>query len=91
MPAKTSQFRKFNSDIRQLIAEIEQHVRRRPPVEDREYSLQKQAFEERCELARRLASEIARDEETLWTLRDGDAQRVHDSLRLSLDYFRPAR
>ena len=89
MPANSSRFREFRSDIRKLIAEIEQHIRRRPPAKDREYSLQREAFEERVERAERLADEISVDEQALWGLHDGDAQRVHDSLRLSLDYFRP--
>ena len=89
MPASPSRFRQFRSDIRRLIAEIENYVQATPPASDREYSLQVEVFEERCNHAERLAQEIATDEQTLWGLRDGDAQRLHDSLRLSLDYFRP--
>lgn len=88
MSANPSRFRQFRSDIRKLIAEIEKHVCRRPGNPDREFDMQREAFEERCERAQRLTDEIAADEQNQWGLRDGDAQRVHDSLRLSLDYFR---
>lgn len=88
MSMRVSRFSQFRSDIRSLIAEIENHIRRRPRDDDREHRLQREAFEERCDLAERLEREIAADEQNQWGLRDGDAQRVHDSLRLSLDYFR---
>ncbi len=89
MPASPSRFRQFRADIRRLIAEIENYMRAKPQASDREYNLQVEVFEERCDHAERLAQEIAMDEQTMWGLRDGDAQRLHDSLRLSLDYFRP--
>ncbi|NND35758.1 MAG: hypothetical protein HKN81_01370 [Gammaproteobacteria bacterium] len=89
MPASPSRFRQFRADIRRLIAEIENCMHARPQESDREYSLQVEVFEERCNHAERLAQEIAKDEQTLWGLRDGDARRLQDSLRLSLDYFRP--
>ena len=88
MPAKVSRFRQFRAEIRQLIDEVEQHMRGRPPGRDREYLLQRKAFEERREHARRLTAEIERDEQNLWGLRDGDAERARESLRLSLDFFR---
>ncbi|MFQ5634798.1 MAG: hypothetical protein ACE5G3_05665 [Gammaproteobacteria bacterium] len=88
MPARRSRFSQFRSDVRRLIAEIEKHVRACRRDADREYRLQREAFEERRAHASRLTEEIAADEQTQWGLRDGDAQRVHESLRLSLDYFR---
>jgi len=63
-------------------------MHRLPADADREYQLQRAAFEERAGRAQQLADEIALDEQTLWSLRDGDAQRAEDSLRLSLNYFR---
>ena len=88
MPESSTRFTQFRSDIRRLIAEIEKYVRTAPRVGDREYRLQRQAFEERAARAKQLAEEISSDEQMWWGLRDGDAQRVKDSLRLSLDYFR---
>jgi len=89
MPSNPTRFSQFRADIRKLIAEIENYVRATPRPADREYRLQREAFEERAERAKRLAEEISTDEKTWWGLRDGDAQRAEDSLRLSLDYFRP--
>jgi len=86
MSAHPPRFSQFRSDIRKLVAEIERHVR--PGRDDREYRFQYEAFAERCDQAHRLQAEIADDEQTHWTLRTGDAQRIEDSLRLSLDYFR---
>lgn len=88
MSTNVSRFSQFRSDIHGLIAEIEHHIRRRPLGVDREFRLQCEAFEERCLRAECLEQEIAADEQTQWGLRDGDAQRLQDSLRLSLDYFR---
>jgi len=84
----TSRFSQFRAEIRNLIAEIEKHIRAQPADADREYSLQREVFDERCNRADQLTDEIAADEQTRWGLHDGDAQRLHDSLRLSLDYFR---
>jgi hypothetical protein len=89
MPENLSRFSQFRSDIRRLVAEIEKYVRVQPRDPDREYRLQCEAFQERRDHASRLADEISADEQTQWRLHDGDAQRIHDSLRLSLDYFRP--
>jgi hypothetical protein len=88
MQHRTTRFRQFRSDIRKLIEEIERHVGA-IPRDDREYRLQREAFEERRQQAQRLTEEISADEDARWPLRDGDAQRVHESLRLSLDFFRP--
>lgn len=89
MAHSPTRFSQFRSDIRTLIEEIEKCVSAKPRHADREYRLQRAAFEERCEQARRLTEEIQADEQTWWNLRDGDAQRVQESLRLSLHYFRP--
>jgi hypothetical protein len=88
MSAARFRFKQFRADIRQLIAEIERYVGGRRARADREFRLQCEAFEERRDKAHQLAEEIETDEQTMWGLRDGDAQRVHDSLRMSLDYFR---
>ena len=89
MSASLSRFTQFRADVRRLISEIEKHMQAKPRRPDREYALQCEVFEERCDRARALADEIAADEQTMWGLRDGDAQRLQDSLMLSLDYFRP--
>lgn len=91
MPESSTRFRQFRSDIRKLIDEIEKCVRSERRDSDREYRLQREAFEERCQRAAQLTEQISTDEQTWWGLRDGDAQRIHDSLRLSLDYFRTER
>ena len=88
MSESSSRFSQFRSDIRRLVTEIEKCVSVQPRDSDREYCLQREAFEERRDHASRLAEEISADEHTQWRLHDGDAQRIHDSLRLSLDYFR---
>lgn len=88
MSAVRSRFTQFRADIRQLIAEIERCVSVKQRRADREFRLQCEAFAERRDQARQLADQIETDEQTQWGLRDGDAQRVHDSLRMSLDYFR---
>ena len=89
MPANPTRFNQFRSDIRQLIDEVEKHLRHQPTADDREYRLQREAFEERRNKAHDLTAQIETDEPTQWGLRDGDAKRVHDSLRLSLNFFRP--
>jgi hypothetical protein len=89
MSSKPMRFNQFRSDIRQLIDEVEQHLSARPNASDREYRLQREAFEERRSNARQLTAQIESNEQIQWGLRDGDAQRVHESLRLSLNYFRP--
>lgn len=86
MSAHSSRFSQFRSDIRKLVAEIEKHVW--PRSNEREYRFQYEAFTERCDQAQQLQVEIADDEQTHWQLRTGDARRIEDSLRLSLDYFR---
>ncbi|MGI9342141.1 MAG: hypothetical protein ACR2QV_04785 [Gammaproteobacteria bacterium] len=88
MATVRSRFTQFRADIRQLISEIERYVGGRQARADREYQLQCEAFEERRDRAQQLSEEIETDEQTMWGLRDGDAKRVHDSLRMSLDYFR---
>ena len=88
MSASPSRFRQFHADVRRLIAEIENYMSAKPQDEDREYSLQREVFEERCDRAKQLTEEIAADEQAMWGLHDGDAQRLQDSLMLSLDYFR---
>jgi len=88
MPSSPTRFSQFRTDIRKLIAEIENYVGATPRAGDREYRLQREAFEERAQRAQQLAEEISTDEQTRWGLRDGDARRAEASLRLSLDYFR---
>jgi hypothetical protein len=85
----------FRTEIRNLIAEIKSCVNPQRETGDREFNLQWQAFRERCDQADHLAgsldSEIPGRAESQWRLRDGDAHRIEESLKLSLDYFRDHR
>ena len=82
----------FRAEIRKLIAEIGTYIRAGRDTTDREYGLQQQAFEERCrqadQLATTLGSATPGEAGDPWALRDGDAHRIQESLKLSLDYFR---
>ena len=93
MSATPRRFSQFRADIRKLVDEIEKHVRphRGSPIMDRELGFQYEAFAERCDQAQRLQAEIADDAQSYWHLRSGDAKRIEESLRLSLDYFRASR
>lgn len=82
----------FRTEIRNLIAEIKSYIQSRDETRDREFDLQRQAFRERCDqadhLTRSLESGRPDEGESRWSLRDGDAHRIEESLKLSLDYFR---
>jgi hypothetical protein len=82
----------FRTEIRNLIAEIKSCIQVQPRSGDREFDFQQRAFRERCDqadhLTRSLESGPAAEAEGRWLLRDGDAQRIEESLKLSLDYFR---
>jgi hypothetical protein len=85
----------FRSEIGKLIAEIKSYIQMQEDAGDREFDLQWEAFRERCDQANYLTSFLdtkARgDAERQWSLRDGDAHRIEESLKLSLDYFRDHR
>jgi hypothetical protein len=90
MASSKQRVSRFRSQIRRLIAEIEacMHAGRRDA--DRECQFQTQAFQERCGQAEQLTSQldaVTAKDRTGWSLRDGDAHRIHESLKLSLDYF----
>jgi hypothetical protein len=82
----------FRAEIRNLIAEIRSCIQSQDETRDREFDLQRQAFRERCDqaahLTRSLESGGPDESEIRWSLRDGDAHRIEESLKLSLDYFR---
>jgi hypothetical protein len=82
----------FRTEIRNLIAEIKSCIQSQDELQDREFDLQRQAFHERCDqahhLTRSLESGQPDESEIRWSLRDGDAHRIEESLKLSLDYFR---
>ena len=87
----------FGTEIRKLIAEIKsciksQRGKSQQDAGDREFDLQWQAFGERCDqakhLTRSLESSGPGEADSQWSLRDGDAHRIEESLKLSLDYFR---
>ena len=92
MGATKDRISRFRAEIRKIIAEIEAYIGVDRGSNDSEFSFQRQAFEERCDqakdLARSLSSDSSGESRTLWSLRDGDAHRIHESLKLSLDYFR---
>jgi len=83
---------RFRSEIKKLIAEIHDYIGQDGSPRDREFRFQRQAFHERCDqaeqLTRQLDSEDDAKNQGAWSLRDGDARRIHESLKLSLDYFR---
>ena len=78
----------FNSNIAALIAEIESCLNVSRPYADRESRLQREAFRERSRQARNLARRLASASEQEWSQRSGDAHRIQQSLRHSLQYFR---
>ena len=81
----------FGTEIRNLINEIKSYIKSQD-ARDREFDLQWQAFRERCDqakhLTRSLESSGPGEADSQWSLRDGDAHRIEESLKLSLDYFR---
>jgi hypothetical protein len=85
--------RRFRSEIRRLIEEIEACIHARQPDGDREYRFQAEAFQERCGQAEQLTEQLdtGKDDDSGWSRRDGDAYRIQESLQLSLDYFRGDR
>lgn len=83
---------RFRQEISKLIEEIEGCIRCGQGAQDREYDLQQRAFEERRSQARQLTDSLGCDGSRAaleqWATRDGDAHRIHESLQLSLDFFR---
>lgn len=77
---------RFRSEIVALIAEIENCLGSAPT--NRESDLQREAFRERCRQARALVGRLTEGKNSEWRLRSGDAHRIHESLKLSLAYFR---
>jgi hypothetical protein len=78
----------FSSKIAALIAEIEACLGTSEPSADREARLQREAFLDRSQQARNFARRLASASEQEWSRRSGDAHRIHQALRHSLDYFR---
>ena len=92
MRATKSPTNRFRAEIRNIITEIEACIGLGQGGQDREYRFQRRAFEERCSQAEHLTAALgpaaSGNAQTWWLLHDGDAHRVHESLKLSLDYFR---
>lgn len=79
----------FNTEIAQLIDEIESCMSHRHAAPNREFDYQAQAFQERRHLAEEMQQRLAEDSENhLWKLRSGDAHRLRQALKHSLAYFR---
>jgi hypothetical protein len=76
----------FRCDIAALIAEIETCLGSAPP--NRESDLQREAFRERSHRAEELSGRLADPHRSEWSRRSGEAHRIHESLKLSLAYFR---
>ncbi len=79
---------KFRHEIKALIAEVEACM---PPVSkdcDREFNLQREAFDERRQQATALSGQLGIAQHSEWCMRSGDAHRIHEALKLSLTYFR---
>ena len=88
MPRSGTFIEQFRTDIGRLIAEIEGYMRSHTETKNRELLLQREAFEERRNQAERLRERITNHGENQALLLEGDAYRIHESLKLSLDYFR---
>ena len=78
----------YRNELTALIAEIEACMGATTSSRDRESDFQHEAFRERCQQAILLAGRLAASGHAEWSLRSGDAHRIHESLKLSLDYFR---
>ena len=88
MATKNHPATQFRSDIAALIAEVEACMRSVPTNRDREFDYQHEAFRERCHQAKTLVGRFGPTNRAEWFLRSGDAQRIRESLKLSLAYFR---
>jgi len=88
MATKDHPVNRFRSEIATLIAAVESCMPSQQPDQDREFGLQREAFRERCQQAKTLASRLGVDNRFEWCLRSGDAHRIEESLKLSLAYFR---
>jgi hypothetical protein len=91
MASTKSTIAQFRSEIKHLIDEIKSCIHSDRENADREFDLQQQAFRERCNQADDLTTYLGSapdGDESRWSLRDGDAHRIEESLKLSLDYFR---
>jgi hypothetical protein len=88
MPSGDSYIEKFCSEISRITAEIQALIRTENDEADREREFQTQAFQERCSQAEQLTSQLHATDIGSGILRDGDAHRVQESLKLSLAYFR---
>lgn len=78
----------FRAEISRLIAEIEAYMRPDVDTGDREFFFQREAFQERRGQAERLTERLASYRKSQQSLLEGDAHRIRESLKLSLDYFR---
>ena len=83
-----SYIEKFCSEISRLVAEVQALIRTEDNDADRERQFQTQAFQERCSQAEQLTRQLHATDVGNSMLRDGDAHRIQESLKLSLAYFR---
>ncbi|MDH3512600.1 MAG: hypothetical protein OER85_17280 [Gammaproteobacteria bacterium] len=88
MPRSGNFIEQFRTEISRLIAEIEAYMRPDADTGDREFFFQREAFQERRSQAERLSERLASYRQSQQPLLEGDAHRIRDSLKLSLDYFR---
>jgi len=88
MPGSVNFIEQIRSEISRLIAEIETYMRPHGGTADREHFFQREAFQERRGQAERLSERIASYRKNQQILLEGDAHRIKESLKLSLDYFR---
>lgn len=75
----------FDREVRELVAAVEACLPAAP--RDREGALQRAVFEERREVAVRLATRLKQASAMERTLLDGDLYRARAALALSRDYF----
>ena len=80
--------KQFRAEISRLIAEIEAYISPDAESENREFYFQREAFQERRSQAERFTNRLESYRESQQSLLEGDAHRIQESLKLSLDYFR---
>lgn len=78
----------FRNEIETLIAEIDACIPDASVASDREHELQEQVYRERCSQARSLSEMLIAHGGQRWAQLDGDAHRIREALRMSLDFFR---
>ncbi len=88
MASSTNYLTRFQQEISRIVAEIETCIHSDGESEDREFRLQHEAFQERCDQAEHFSRKMALNGLKQWSVMDGDAHRIREALKRSLAYFR---